>query len=90
MHHDAIALTESRLGKAWDEWRVTRATSGHLWFVEQGGIDSLCVNKSAPSEDHVLVTPEDVGWLSREQFMARMTLVARRLPLLNPSGNYWD
>ena len=84
----AITRTENRLGRAWDEWRAKGETSGYLWFIEQGGIDAMCIACDNPSAgNHALASPQDVGWLSREQFMARMTRVARCLPLLDANGN---
>lgn len=83
---------DTQLGKAWDAWRQTRASSGYLWFIERGGICTLAVSETNPSDDgtggdHALASPQDVGWLTREQFMARMAPLAHILPLLDRNGN---
>jgi|LakMenEpi03Aug12_release.lakeMendotaPanAssembly.Ray.scaffolds.fasta_scaffold701867_2 hypothetical protein len=75
---------ENQLGKAWDEWRRTRTTHGFLWYTPHGGVGSLVVSDDERGE---LVTGQDVGWLSREQFMARMTPICWRIPLLDANGN---
>ena len=75
---------ETALGRAWDNWRTTRETSGYLWFVPQGGIGTLTVRYERPSVTHELACPQNVGWFDRERFMVRMTPVARRLPILAP------
>ena len=82
----------TQLGKAWDQWRCTKETSGYLWFIEQGGIRSLAVSYNNPSDngsggDHSLLSGQDVGWLSREQFMARMVPLAQIVSLLDKDGN---
>lgn len=83
---------ENQLAIAWDQWRRSRETSGHVWYIPHGGIRSLAVSERNPSDngtggDHALVSPQDVGWFSREQFMARMTPIAQKIPLLDADGN---
>jgi hypothetical protein len=87
MSRDLRSVIDTRLGAAWDAWfRVTAGTGtseGYLWFVPQGGIDTLTVDASAPTQYHQTVTPENLGHLSREQFLARMWPVVGWTPLLN-------
>lgn len=58
--------------------------SGFLWYVEAGGIDTLTVAPEAPTEAHRIAEPQNLGWLTYEQAMARLTPVVWRLPVLSP------
>lgn len=87
-----LSRVETQIGKAWDAWRLTQETNGFLWYIPHGGIQSFIVSEQNPSDNgtngnHALVSGQNVGWLSREQFMARIMPAAYAVPVLDKNGN---
>jgi hypothetical protein len=82
------AEIETAVGQAYDGWmrtiRFTSLTSAYGWYVEQGGVESICIAHDCPSEKHSIVDPKDIGWLNRPQAVAYLTAILRRVPLLKP------